>query len=165
MRPLIRKEDRLLIDHGCNRFHSGDILAFKRGEIMIAHRIVLIRKRAGIRHYWTVGDNSCKMDPPVAAYQIIGKTIGIARMGGYVPLQGPLWDFTGKSVALLSLIQECNRRIRMRWRRISLSVYIIGLSDNIVSEFKRWVLKKMTTDLTRREVEIQKSSPAQKLLG
>jgi hypothetical protein len=78
MFPFISTGDRITISPPKD-LTIGDIIVFNRGGQMVAHKLVRVFEKDGIRYYRTRGYSSFRLDQPVTAGEILGKVTGIER--------------------------------------------------------------------------------------
>ncbi len=78
MFPLIRTGDKITISPD-KKLCIGDIIVFKKNDMMLGHRLVKVFEKNGIRYYQTRGDSLFSLDEPVTSDQILGKVIKIER--------------------------------------------------------------------------------------
>ena len=67
MEPEIRPGDVILVKRikdaaGMDKLKVGDIIQFKRDDILICHRIIHIMEEKGVKYYTTKGDNNTSAD-------------------------------------------------------------------------------------------------------
>lgn len=81
MAPLIKKGDRLLIrkvDPGTLK--PGEIICFKKGNILVTHRIYSMNKRPKKGPFFVIKpDLKDKLDLPVSSKDILGKAVVLQR--------------------------------------------------------------------------------------
>lgn len=100
MAPLLRAGDAVLVRPvPPQALHPGDLVAVRRGEQVITHR--LIGREAG--GWRTKGDNRHALDPPVAAGALLGRVVAVERAGRRVDLAGVRGRAAGRLLALLGL--------------------------------------------------------------
>lgn len=68
MEPMIKPGDMIIAEkilkiEDANRLKVGDIIQFKRGDILISHRIIEIVEEENVKYYRTKGDNNSLPDP------------------------------------------------------------------------------------------------------
>ena len=78
MFPSIGTGDRITISPQKD-VNTGDVIVFNRGGQMVAHKLVKVFEKEGIRHYQTRGDSSFRLDEPITTGQILGKVVRIER--------------------------------------------------------------------------------------
>lgn len=84
MLPLIKPGDKPVIARARN-YLLNDIAVFKRGEKLMAHRVIYIPPR-GTDYLITRGDNNFKDDGEIKRKDILGKVVAVKRGGGEVKL-------------------------------------------------------------------------------
>lgn len=78
MFPLIATGDRVIIRPEKNP-ETGDIIAFRRSDSMVCHRLVRVFEKDGIKYFQTCGDSFLQLDEPVTSDRIAGKVVAIER--------------------------------------------------------------------------------------
>lgn len=92
MKPLIHPGDMVLISKMKNiedidNLKEGDIIQFKRGNILITHRIVEILNEKNVKQYRTKGDNNSVSDKQtVKPEDIKGRMISVIPKVGWPTL-------------------------------------------------------------------------------
>ena len=83
MQPTILSGDRIEIDRvPAGALSPGDIIAFRKGRLLICHRIKAVREESGQLFFVTAGDAYLQSDPfEVTPPEIAGKVVGITRAG------------------------------------------------------------------------------------
>ena len=67
----------------------GDIVAYRRGHQLIAHRVVRFGRRdRADGAFFVRGDAACTCDAPVAPEQILGKVVSVERRGRQLSVSG-----------------------------------------------------------------------------
>lgn len=88
MAPFLNPGDKVLVQRaGSHDFQIGDLLVARRHGEFITHRLVKIGKN----EYYTKGDRSLYLDPPLSKDNIIGRVIEIDRPGRIVDLRTSYW--------------------------------------------------------------------------
>ena len=110
MYPTIRENEAITVEPVEPRnVKVGDIILYRFGENVVAHRVIQIEKSKGnTLHFILREDTWGLVDEPVEAEQILGKVVSVER--------------AGRSVDLYS------RRVKMRL-----------FAHTLASRFKRWV--------------------------
>ncbi|MGI6227144.1 MAG: signal peptidase I [Peptococcales bacterium] len=92
MEPMIKPGDVILVDkvkslEEINLLSVGDVIQFKRDNILISHRIIQILEEDGLKFYRTKGDNNSAEDyEPVQPEQIKGVIIKVVPKIGWPTL-------------------------------------------------------------------------------
>jgi len=119
MRPLIQEGDSLQIDPTANSPKQGDIVAFRRGEQLTAHRVLQVAQDTeGKQMILARGDHALKSDPAIQADHIIGKVIAIQRGDQVMRVDTPAWQSAGRLLAGLLLrwnANQPNQRNKASW--------------------------------------------------
>ncbi|HEX7347192.1 MAG TPA: S24/S26 family peptidase [Candidatus Limnocylindrales bacterium] len=68
----IEPSSRLLVEFGRVPGRRGEIVVFRRGESLIAHRAVALRRTAQGDRWIARGDDEAYLDPPLAASDVLG---------------------------------------------------------------------------------------------
>ena len=88
MAPFLRPGDKVLVQPAQpEALRVGDLIVARRAGEFITHRLV----RIGKNEYYTKGDRSRYLDPPLTLDSIIGKVIEIERPGRIVDMQAGYW--------------------------------------------------------------------------
>src|SRR5262245_26025652 len=119
MLPLIRDGDRVVVAHNWTRVRRGDVVVFRRGEALIIHRVLRIRRGPFGPIVVTKGDNRASCDPPLSAQQLVGRVGAVSRGDRQVALDTCRWRTVGWLIAVTTLAwmhldgwgRACKRRI------------------------------------------------------
>jgi signal peptidase I len=85
MIPIIKEGDVARVLHDISDLKPGDIVIFRKGWYLIAHRVLLqFDDETGKKLYITQGDRSKRPDSPVEECEIIGRVVGVLRGGRYL---------------------------------------------------------------------------------
>jgi signal peptidase I len=103
MMPLMREGDAVLVAHGEGRLHRGTIVVFRKGDRLLAHRVLRTTHGAGGRALTTKGDNRLGFDAPVLAGDVVGHVVSIQRGARKIRIDTPGWQVTGWCIAVASL--------------------------------------------------------------
>lgn len=98
MYPFLRGGDHVLITHDWSEVRLGDIIVFRRNEVLFAHRMVKILKTGTEFACITKGDNSMQCDLPVNGHEIMGRVLAINRGNRQIACEGILWRMAGRFV-------------------------------------------------------------------
>ena len=102
MLPLIRVGDLLLIRQQTDAVHQGEILTFRLGEQLVAHRVLKVYRAAqGLTGFLTKGDHSLSIDPMVSLDQVIGKVVAIRRGERQMRLDRQGWQAANRIISLV----------------------------------------------------------------
>jgi hypothetical protein len=82
MHPSIPAGSRLLVDFGRLPDRFGDVIVFRRGEQLIAHRLVGHRRTPDGGQWLARGDAEAFFDPPLDPDDVLGIVRAIARPDG-----------------------------------------------------------------------------------
>lgn len=105
MRPLLPNGCRVVVRPAAGLLRLGDIIVYRRGEMVFVHRIVRVLRRDGSPRFVAKGDGAFGFDPaPVAEDRVVGKVIGFERNGAVVDIESAWWRAGGLITAVLSYI-------------------------------------------------------------
>jgi signal peptidase I len=118
MLPLIQEGDRVLVAHSCASARQGDVIVFRRGGRLVAHRVLRIYRRQSEPVFITKGDNVRRFDPPVNASEVVGRVLTVEREGWQMALDTAAWRAVGWLIALSTLawikLYGWGRRLKRR---------------------------------------------------
>jgi signal peptidase I len=131
MLPFIQDGDELLIVTGIDNLRRGDVILFRQGGQLFAHRVLARNDEAGSPVFLTKGDNVLLTDPLVSAQQVLGRVTMITRGRRQIRLDTPARHRLGRLIAMLMLAWSWTfaraRRLKLR----------LGLPQN--SRLTRWL--------------------------
>jgi hypothetical protein len=113
MLPLIHPGDRLLVGFGAQEAGRGDVILFRHGGLVVAHRVVAIRSRDGGRRLIAKGDNEPFATEDVASSDLLGVVRTVDR-GAKGLSRRALGGLTGRVTARLSRLGGSLTRARAR---------------------------------------------------
>lgn len=120
MAPLICNGDTVIIEHGKNHLHSGDIVVFRVPDKICAHRLIRIHTKGDYPKYLLKGDNCTSFDPLVAEKHIIGKIIEVRGVNGRLRFDTTFWKLTNDLLASLSAVSaKCHNPNSKFWTLIN----------------------------------------------
>jgi signal peptidase I len=111
MIPILIEGDNARVLHDISELKPGDIVIFRKGWYLIAHRVLLqYDDESGRKLYITQGDRSKHPDAPIEEREIIGRVVGVFRKGRYlkVDCRQQIW---------LRKLTDIRLQIRIRIRR------------------------------------------------
>jgi signal peptidase I len=111
MIPTLKEGDIARVVHDISDLKPGDIVIFRKGWYLIAHRVLLqLDDETGKKLYITQGDRSKRPDSPVEECEIIGRVVGVLRKGRYlkVDCRQQIW---------LKKLTDIRLKIKIRIRR------------------------------------------------
>ncbi len=108
MFPLIKDGDSVLVEHGAAGIRRGDIIVFRRGNDLAAHRVLCICDSDAGPTFTAKGDNAPRPDRPLSADKIVGRVLVVERGGRYMSLDTAIWRGIGWLIAASTLA----------WRRL-----------------------------------------------
>jgi signal peptidase I len=115
MHPTIRDGDAIMIAPVVtDDVVAGDILLCRRGNRVVAHRVVGVARDVTGRSFELRGDANPSCDTPIGADAVVGRVIGVRRHGLLVPLCGARRRYYARAAAshAMSVIVA---RFRGRW--------------------------------------------------
>ena len=119
MSPLIQPGDRLRVSAlGPTGARPGTIVAYRRGEALIVHRLLAVTP-AGLV---TKGDALTDHDVPVAAGEIVGRVTAIRSPSGrLLDLERAPWPRIGRALAHVARMSGSNPIV---WRALRIPFYL-----------------------------------------
>lgn len=111
MLPLIKNGDSVVIHHSTKGLGVGSIVAFRKGQKIIVHRVIKIEHEDGKTTFLTKGDLNLKTDHPLHEDKLIGKVIARNRGGRQINLDTTFWTVMGRIISTFSFILSLNYRI------------------------------------------------------
>jgi Peptidase S24-like len=125
MLPLIRPGDRLLVGFGARDVEPGDVILFRHDGLVVAHRVVGIRERDGVRRLIAKGDNEPFATEDVAPADLLGIVRALDR-GAAGLSRRALGGTTGRTTARLSRLGGSLTRARARRTSIDAIPFAVG---------------------------------------
>ena len=113
MLPLIHPGDRLLVGFGAQEAGRGDVILFRQGGLVVAHRVVALRSRDGVRRLIAKGDNEPFATEDVAPSDLMGVVRALDRGPHGLSTRG-LGGTSGRLTARLSRLVGSLTRARAR---------------------------------------------------
>ncbi len=129
MLPFIREGDRALVAHGCQGIRPGDVIVFRQGESLIAHRVIRL---LADHTFLTRGDNAEQFDAPVPGEAVLGRVLAIQRGAQVMRLHTTAWSITGRLIVMGTLAGGQ----LYRWVR-PLKRWLVGPNPNRLTLFAR----------------------------
>lgn len=114
MFPVLQPGDRLLIALDSVELQPGDIAVYRRGGVLVTHRLLCAGRRLDGPCWLIQGDNANKADVPVGDDEIIGRVVAVERDGYQWSLMAPGWRLLGRWMAGLTLAGSNRRRRLLR---------------------------------------------------
>jgi signal peptidase I len=110
MYPTIRENEAITVEPVTPQdVKAGDIILYRSGESVVAHRVMRIEKGEGNASRFILREDTWgTLDEPIEAEQILGKVVSVER--------------AGRSIDLYS------KRVKLRL-----------IAHTVASRFKRWV--------------------------
>ncbi len=82
MGPTIRDGETITVAPTVpSEIRRGDIVAYRRGYHVVAHRVVRVERHNESPMFLMRGDAATSSDPPVTREQILGKVVSVERRG------------------------------------------------------------------------------------
>ena len=104
MLPLIKDGDSVLVEHGAAGVRRGDIIVFRYGNDLAAHRVLRVYDDNTGPTFVTKGDSVLQLDPPLSAGEIVGRVLAVERSGRHLSLDTPVWRVWGWLIAVSTLV-------------------------------------------------------------
>jgi hypothetical protein len=101
MLPLIREDDRLLINFDLATVRRGSIVLFSQNGRLVAHRVIRVLPGSPPR-FLTKGDNAWRFDT-LSDMNLLGQVVAIHRQDGLLVLDTPKWRRIGWLIATSTL--------------------------------------------------------------
>jgi signal peptidase I len=90
MYPTIRSGESItVVAVAADAVVPGEILLYRRGVRLLAHRVVAVTTSGAGRVFELRGDAKASSDAPVGADAVVGKVVAVRRRGRTVSLCGP----------------------------------------------------------------------------
>jgi hypothetical protein len=127
MLPIIREGDRILVQRLKSPPVRGDILALRRDNGLVAHRLLrLSQDSQGVKTCLTQGDHTLSPDPPISIDQVAGRAVLLQRGCKVLRLAKPGWMRVGNAVSRYQLAFSRAGRYR-HLRRGLTACLVLGL--------------------------------------
>ena len=105
MQPLVRNGDRLQVEPCRDLPQLGDILIFRHGNGLVAHRLLcLSHNPQGEIVCLAQGDYALSPDPPIGIKEVAGRAITLRREERELNLSTPIWQKVGRAVSAFQSI-------------------------------------------------------------
>lgn len=116
MMPVIWPDDVITVQREMDDLQPGQIVLYRRGETLVAHRIVCVHEGFLI----TRGDSLANDDPPIGEPDVVGRVTGIVRDGRCLHPSQSLWQRAGSYVLQRSHLCLCMAlHFRRLWREMA----------------------------------------------
>jgi signal peptidase I len=100
MHPLIEDGDSVVVTHTHQELKPGEIVAFRKGQRIVVHRVLRCYQLGDETIYVTRGDHNRHIDPRVHEQAIVGRVAVIVRKNNKrIDLETPLWRLIGRMMA------------------------------------------------------------------
>jgi signal peptidase I len=108
MYPTIRNGEAIMIAAvSAGEIIRGDVLLYRHGQRVLAHRVVGVSTRGTDRFFELRGDAKAACDPLVGASAVVGRVVGVQRNGRLVPLCGRAARLRHRARATASHAKSC----------------------------------------------------------
>lgn len=104
MAPMIREGDSLIIEHGSQDIHVGDVVVFGTPGNIYVNRVVRIEHKSGSESYLLKGDQSFTFPQSVSRDQILGKVVEVSGSNGHIYLNSTFWKTMNHILSIRSYI-------------------------------------------------------------
>jgi signal peptidase I len=111
MRPTLRPGDEVVVDLEPRKVRCGDLVALREGEQLVVHRVIERGPPVITR-----GDNSPRIDEPLAPGQLLGLVVEIRRDQRRISCTGPFRRLLNGVLGRLSRLSFRHRRLRRVFR-------------------------------------------------
>lgn len=139
MAPLIRGGDLLVIKHGNQDIHTGDVAVYGAPGEFYVHRVINIQNRNGNSYYVFKPDRYGYVKQNISAEKIIGKVIEVQGANGNFNFNSRFWEcvnpFLGtvsyaswRSYSRDTLFWKAINIFFLIWYRIKPSRYSVSLN-------------------------------------
>lgn len=102
MSPVIREGDSLIIEHGNQDIHMGDVVVFGSPGQFFVQRVVHTENRGGREFLLLKGDKSPAFEQPISRDRVIGKVIEARGSNGHLPFNSFSWKCLSYILAIRS---------------------------------------------------------------
>ena len=104
MSPMIRDGDSLVIEHGNQDVHVGDVVVYGTSGKFYTHRIIRIEYKDGRESFLLKGDRSSAFDQPISRDRILGKVIEVRGPNRYICFNSVFWKCLNYILSIRSYI-------------------------------------------------------------
>jgi len=143
MAPLIREGDLLVIKHGNQDIHTGDVAVYGEPGEFYVHRVINIQKRNGNNCYVLKPDRYGYVKQNISAEKIIGKVIKVQGANGTFNFDSLFWKCFNPFLAAViysswrsysrdTLFWKTINNFFLIWHRIKPSRYSVSLNFLII---------------------------------
>jgi hypothetical protein len=137
MLPLIRPGDRLLVGFGEQDARRGDVIVFRHGGLVVAHRVIGSRRGDGVFRLIAKGDNEPFATEDVAPAELLGVVRAVGRGSGGLSRRG-IGGLAGSVTARCSRIVGSLTRASARRRSPITKLPIAGAALVARSALSLW---------------------------
>jgi len=132
MSPVIREGDTLVIKHGPQDIHVGDVVVFGSPGSFLVHRVLKISGGEGNETFILKADRNPTFHQPVSRDEILGRVVEVRGSNGRMCLNSPFWRSLNYMLSIRSYISA--RRIgagSVFWRTVN---YLFVLWSRIIPD-------------------------------
>ena len=105
MLPLVRNGDRLQVEPCKDLPQLGEILIFRHGIGLVAHRLLCLSLNPqGEIVCLAQGDYALSPDPPIGIEHVAGRAVTLRREERVLNLNTPIWQKVGRAVSAFQSI-------------------------------------------------------------
>lgn len=124
MHPVLQPGDRIFVkEYSVSNLDCGDIVVYKLKNHIIAHRFLYLKNNS---HFITQGDNTLKIDAPIANEALLGKIFLVDKHGTKVDLETKKWQLTNNLLGRILLL-KLERENKKNFTGLASDFYIILL--------------------------------------
>lgn len=129
MEPCLFAGDQLLIRHGRDKIKVGGLIAYRKGDSLVVHRLLRIFDLRGEKVMLLRGDNNDYPDPLVPVDRLIGRATALTREGRTYQIETPLWILASLIIAFFARFPlTLEQWVGAVWRRWFPNRHVAGVS-------------------------------------
>jgi len=102
MVPLLHDGDQVLVEFRPRNLGPGDVMIFRRGEQLVAHRVIYLIREDDRVSVVAKGDNVAAFDSPCPLQDVIGRVHASRGRGREHRLDVRIWRVAGRAIAGLT---------------------------------------------------------------
>ncbi|MCI0454042.1 MAG: signal peptidase I [Candidatus Dadabacteria bacterium] len=110
MLPFIKNGDSVVVRHTREGIGVGSIVAFRKEQEIIIHRVIRMENKNGKTAILTKGDFNVKADNAFDEDYLVGRVIGINKGGRQINLDTYFWSYMGRLISSCSLLLSLTSR-------------------------------------------------------
>ena len=138
MLPLIQPGDRLLVGFGEQGVRRGNVIIFRHGGMVVAHRVVGSRRRDGVRRLIAKGDHEPFATEDVGPAELLGVVRAVDRGSAGAPSTRGLGGVAAGITAGISRIGGSLARAKARRTSSITAIPIAGAALAARSALSLW---------------------------